>query len=118
MSSFSIEVGEKATIIFAETGSAEKCRFVRNGSLWRTLAALPFAARRSPLAARRLARHSRGGREMHGRDAARRNAMQCNAMQCETARHDGRVTMRRERRDAATVSPRVSYALRLSRFPC
>ncbi|MDD1479110.1 hypothetical protein F9948_01650 [Burkholderia thailandensis] len=110
MSSFSIEVGEKATIIFAETGSAEKCRFVRNGSLWRTLAALPFAARRSPPGAP-FARRTRNARTRCG-------ATQCNAMQCETARHDGRVTMRRKRRDAATVSPRVSYALRLSRFPC
>ncbi|AVR25499.1 hypothetical protein A8H32_10560 [Burkholderia thailandensis] len=110
MSSFSIEVGEKATIIFAETGSAEKCRFVRNGSLWRTLAALPFAARRSPPGAP-FARRTRNARTRCG--ATRRNAMQC-----ETARHDGRVTMRRKRRDAATVSPRVSYALRLSRFPC
>ncbi|AWY58775.1 hypothetical protein A8H35_10405 [Burkholderia thailandensis] len=92
MSSFSIEVGEKATIIFAETSSAEKCRFVRNGSLWRTLAALPFAARRSPPGAP-FARRTRNART------------RCGATQCNARR---RVTMRRKRRDAATVSPRVS----------
>ncbi|WP_183160724.1 hypothetical protein [Burkholderia pseudomallei] len=92
MSSFSIGIGKKATIIFAETGSAEKRRFVPIGSLWRALAASPFAARHSLFAIRYslfAIRHSpfaawramsRGAREMHAR-AAR-------SAQCNTARRD------------------------------
>ncbi|WP_458366901.1 hypothetical protein [Burkholderia pseudomallei] len=102
MSSFSIGIGKKATIIFAETGSAEKRRFVLIGSLWRALAASPFAARHSLF----VIRHSPPGapcRAAHAKCThalrARRNAI----------RH---VAMRRKRRDAATASPRVSEVLR------
>ncbi|QSY10346.1 hypothetical protein J2A69_04305 [Burkholderia pseudomallei] len=85
MSSFSIGIGKKATIIFAETGSAEKRRFVLIGSLWRALATSPFAARHSLFAIRyspfaAWCAMSRGAREMHAR-AAR-------SAQCNTARRD------------------------------
>ncbi|WP_179104820.1 hypothetical protein [Burkholderia pseudomallei] len=88
MSSFSIGIGKKATIIFAETGSAEKRRFVLIGSLWRALATSPFAARHSLFVIRRLVRHV----ARRTRNARTRCAL--GAMQYGTARCGNRLISR------------------------